>query len=187
MKKIAIPVLALVFLAGLSSNAYPQAGIYFGGYGGTSAQTPSFKDVQFDTNTTFLYGLRAGVRFMMFAVELNYFVAGHNIEPNNYLLFNLSKLENDYSYIGLNLKYIFSLTILHPFLTAGFGYYTADIQNIQKDSEGGYNFGAGLEIMLGRKFSLLAEGKYHHVAVDIRELHIGLGNFTLTAGLNIYF
>jgi opacity protein-like surface antigen len=187
MKKIAIPVLALIFLAGLSSNAYPQAGIYFGGYGGYSAQTPSFKDVQFDTNTTFLYGLRAGVRFMMFGAELSYFTAGHNIEMQDYLLFNWDGLENDYSYIGLNLKMFFPLAILYPYITAGYGYYTADIHSIDKANDGGYNLGAGLEIMLGRKFSLLAEGKYHHVAIDIRELHIGLGNFTLTAGLNIYF
>jgi opacity protein-like surface antigen len=187
MKKWTVPALALVFLTMLTANAYSQVGIYFGGYGGVSAQKPSLEGVSFDTNTTFLYGLRGGVRFLMFAVELNYFMAGHNIEPKDYLLFNLSKLENDYSYIGLNLKYIFALAMLHPYLTAGYGYYTADIHNIDKANDGGWNAGVGLEIMLGNRFSILAEGKYHHVAIDIRELHIGLGNFTLTAGLNVYF
>lgn len=187
MKKMTVPLLVLVFLAGLASNSLAQIGIYIGGFGGYSAQTPSFKDVQFDTNTTFLYGLRAGVRFMMFGAELNYFTAGHNIEMQNYFLFNWNGLENDYSYIGLNLKMFFPLAILYPFVTAGYGYYTADIHNIQKDSEGGYNFGVGLEIKLGRRFSVLAEGKYNNVTVSIKDFDIGLGNFTLTAGLNIYF
>jgi len=187
MKKAILPVLALVFLTGLASNAYPQAGIYFGAYGGTSAQTPSFEDVTFDTNTTFLYGLRAGIRFMMFGAELSYFTAGHNIEMQDYFLFNWDGLENDYSYIGLSFKMFFPVAILYPYITAGYGYYTADIHNIDKDNDGGYNLGAGLEIMLGRKFSILAEGKYHHVKVDISDFRLGLGNFTLTAGLNIYF
>jgi hypothetical protein len=187
MKKAILPAMALFFLAGLASNAYPQAGIYFGGYGGYSAQTPSFEGVTFDTNTTFLYGLRAGVRFMMFGAELSYFTAGHNIEMQDYFLFNWNGLENDYSYIGLSLKMFFPLAILYPYITAGYGYYTADIHNIDKDNDGGYNFGAGLEIMLGRKFSILAEGKYHHVKVNISDFQLGLGNFTLTAGLNIYF
>ena len=187
MKKWTVPALALVFLTMLTANAYSQLGIYLGGYGGVSAQKPSLEGVNFDTNTTFLYGLHAGIKFLMFAAELNYFMAGHNIEPKDYLLFNLSKLENDYSYIGLNLRYIFALAMLHPYLTAGYGYYTADIHNIDKANDGGWNAGVGLEIMLGNRFSILAEGKYHHVAIDIRELHIGLGNFTLTAGLNVYF
>jgi opacity protein-like surface antigen len=187
MKKWTVPVLALAFLTMLTATAYSQVGIYLGGYGGVSAQKPSLEGVNFDTNTTFLYGLRGGVRFLMFAVELNYFMAGHNIEPKDYLLFNLSKLENDYSYIGLNLRYIFALAMLHPYLTAGYGYYTADIHNINKDTEGGWNFGAGLEIMLGSKFSILAEGKYHKVTVNITSIQLGLGDFTCCAGLNVYF
>jgi len=186
MKKMTI-VLALVLSAGLASNAYGQAEIYIGGFGGYSAQTPSFHDVQFDTNTTFLYGLRAGVRFLMFGAELSYFTAGHNIEMEDYFLFNWNGLENDYSYIGLNLKMFFPLAILHPYITAGYGYYTVDIHDIDKNNDGGYNLGAGLEIRLGRKFSILAEGKYHHVKVNISDLELGFGNFTLTAGLNFYF
>ncbi len=187
MKRRATPLVALILLAGLASNAFPQAGLYFGGYGGYSAQTPSFKDVPFDTNTTFLYGLRAGIRFLMFGAELSYFAAGHNIEMEEYLLFDWNNFENDYSYIGLSLKWFFPLAILQPYLTAGYGYYTADIHNIDKDNEGGYNIGAGLEIMLGRRLSILAEGKYHHVKVNISDFELRLGNFTLTAGLNFHF
>lgn len=187
MKKWTVPALALVLLTMLAANAYSQLGIYLGGYGGVSAQKPSFENVQFDTTTTFLYGLHAGIKFLMFAAELNYFTADHNIKMEDYFLFNWDGKTNSYSYIGLNLRYIFALAMLHPYLTAGYGYYTADIQNINKDTEGGWNFGAGLEIMLGNKFSILAEGKYHKVTVDITSIKLGLGDFTFCAGLNVYF
>ena len=94
---------------------------------------------------------------------------------------------NNYSYVGLNLKYVFSLAVFHPYLTAGYGYYTVDIHDIDKNNDGGYNLGAGLEIRLGRKFSILAEGKYHHVTVDIQKINLGLGNFTICGGINFYF
>jgi len=187
MKKWPVSVCALVLLAGLTANAYSQVGIYVGGFGGASAQKPNFEDVEFDTNTTFLLGLHAGIRFLMFAAELNYFTADHNITMADYLLFNWDGKTNDYSYVGLNLKMFFPLAILHPYLTAGYGYYTADIHNIDKDNEGGWNIGAGLEVMLGRRFSILAEGKYHHVTVDIAGISLGLGNFTFCGGLNFYF
>jgi hypothetical protein len=41
--------------------------------------------------------------------------------------------------------------------------------------------------MLGKSFSLLAEGRYHHVKVDIDDETLKLGNFTLAGGLNFYF
>jgi opacity protein-like surface antigen len=162
-------------------------GLYFGLQAGYSSQKPSFSTAEFDTNTTFIYGLRGGIKLLMFAVELNYFKAVHNIEMEDFLLFNWNGLENDYSYIGMNLKYFFSLVMIHPYLTFGYGYYTADIQNIDKDNEGGYNLGLGVELMFGKKVSLLLEGKYHHVSVNISQFDIGLGDFTLCGGLNIYF
>jgi opacity protein-like surface antigen len=111
----------------------------------------------------------------------------HNIEMGDFLLFNWDGKINDYSYIGLNLKYIFSLAVLHPYLTAGYGYYTADIHNIDRDKDRGYNVGAGLEVSFNRRISLVVEGKYHHVTVDITKIQLELGNFTLSGGLNIHF
>jgi opacity protein-like surface antigen len=180
MKRIVGPVLFFVLFL-TASNAFSQVGIYIGGYAGYSAQKPSFAGAEFTTDTTFLYGLRGGIRFLMLALEVNYFSAMHNIEMNDLLEVS------DYSYIGLNLKYIFSLAIFHPYVTGGYGYYTVDIHNIDKDNEGGYNFGAGLEVSLGKKISLLVEGKYHHVTVNIEAIDISLGNFTLCGGFNIYF
>lgn len=187
MKKIAIPALLLIFLFLFVSYGFSQISIYLGIQGGYSAQKPSFEDVHFDTNTTFIYGLRGGIKVLNLCAELNYFRAVHNIEMEDFLLFNWDGLENDYSFIGLNFKYIFSLILVQPYLTVGFGYYTADIYNIDKDKEGGYNLGAGLELALGKKFSFLVEGKYHHVSVDISQFKIGVGDFTFCGGLNIYF
>lgn len=186
MKRIGAVVLFLaLFLP--AADAFAQMGVYIGGFGGYSAQKPSFEDVQFSTDTTFFYGFRGGIRFLMLAIEVSYFRAMHNIAVNDLLTLNWDGRINDFSYIGLNLKYIFSLAIFHPYLTGGYGYYTADIENIDKDKEGGINIGAGLEISLGKRISISAEGKYHHVAVDIQRIHVGLGNFMISGGLNIHF
>jgi len=187
MKRSIGPALALVLLLAITSQAFSQVGFYVGGYLGYSAQKPTFKDVQFTTNTAFVYGLRGGIKFLMLALEINYFAAMHNIEMNDFLLFDWNGRVNDYSYIGLNLKYIFPLLFLEPYLTAGYGYYTADIRQIDKDREGGYNFGAGVEVRLGKRIALQAEGKYHHVRVDISQISVTLGNFTLCGGVNFHF
>jgi opacity protein-like surface antigen len=186
MKRIGAVVLFIVLFLPTAA-AFAQMGVYIGGFAGYSAQKPSFEDVQFTTDTTFFYGFRGGIRFLMLALEVSYFRAMHNIAVNDFLTLNWDGRINDFSYIGLNLKYIFSLAIFHPYLTGGYGYYTADIENIDKDKEGGVNIGAGLEISLGKTISIAAEGKYHHVAVDIQRIHVGLGNFMISGGLNIHF
>jgi opacity protein-like surface antigen len=186
MKRICAVVIFLVLVL-TAVQAFAQIGIYIGGFAGYSAQKPSFEKVEFNTDTTFLYGLRGGIRFMMLALEVSYFRAMHNISVTDFLVLNWNGQINDYSYVGLNLKYIFSIAIFHPYLTAGYGYYTADINTIDKDKEGGINAGVGLEISLGKKISILAEGKYHHVTVNIQKINLGLGNFTLSGGFNIYF
>lgn len=176
-----------LFILGLVSNGFAQVGLYLGVQGGYSAQKPSLKDVEFNTDTTYLIGLRLGVKLMMIAIELNYFQAAHNIDLADPLSIDWGGREVDYNYLGLNLKYFFPLLLLQPYLTFGYGYYSADISDIDKDRDGGYNLGVGLELKLGSKFSLLAEGKYHHVNLDINDKKLGLGDFTFSGGFNIYF
>ena len=187
MGKKSTLALAFLFTLMFVSNAFAQGILYFGVQGGYSAQKPSLKDVEFNTDTTYFYGLRAGIKFMMIAIELNYFQAAHNLELSDLSNFEWGEHQIDYNFIGLNLKYFFSIFLLQPYVTLGYGYYTATIHDIDKDKDGGYNFGIGLELKLGGKFSLLAEGKYHHVNLNIEERKLGLGNFTLSGGLNIYF
>jgi opacity protein-like surface antigen len=183
-------IAGLVLVATLVVAA-PDAGagiIYLGLQGGVSRQKASLSGISFDADTSFLYGVRAGVRVLSLAVELNYFQAAHNLTTGGLMVPTWSDREVDYSYLGVNVRWIIlPLPIVNPYLTVGYGYYTADIHNIDKDKNGGFNVGAGLELMLGKSFSLLAEGKYHHVSLDIDAEKMKLGNFTLSGGLNFAF
>jgi hypothetical protein len=176
---------ALIAIIVTSANA--QAGFFIGIQGGWSAQKPSLDDVKFNSDTTFLYGARAGLKFMMIAVELNYFQAAHNLEVKELLTFDWNEREIDYSYLGLNLRVYIPLILLHPYVTAGYGNYSANIKDVGKDKSRGINIGIGLELQLGEKFSLMAEGKYHRVKVDIEDNDLKLNNYTLSGGINIYF
>jgi len=186
MKKIAAGIVLALCVFSLVPEA--QAGfIYFGLQGGLSMQKAKFSDITFNADTSFLYGIKAGVKIMMFAVELNYFQAAHNLDPNDISVPMWQDRKVDYSYLGANVRWIFPILVVQPYLTAGYGFYTADIHDIDKDRNGGFNVGAGVELMLGEKFSLSAEGKYHHVTLDITTESFKVGDFSLTGGFNIYF
>jgi len=185
MKKALIFSLMTVFILLTAVNAFSQ--LYAGGYIGYSAQKPDFSNVTLNTDTTFLYGLHVGIKLWMLAAELNFFKAAHNIDVSDIWHPGFDQATLDYTYLGLNIRYMFTLFFLRPYLTAGYGYYTADIHNIDKDKEGGYNAGVGVEIKLGKKITVLVEGKYHHVTLDIEHVNFSLGNFTLCGGVNYYF
>jgi hypothetical protein len=182
-----IVILALLALFGAAAEqSHAMIGFYAGAYGGVSSQKFSFSDVKFDRDTSFLYGLRLGLQVAMIAAEVTYYRAGHNVAMSDFYLFNWDGLEDDLSYIGANVRLMFPALIFRPFLSLGYGFYTADIQNIDKDTEGGANFGAGLEIKLG-KLAIIGEGKFNKVTFSLDDLAVGLSHFTLTAGLNFYF
>jgi opacity protein-like surface antigen len=148
-----------------------------------------FRQFRFNTDTSFVYGLRAGVRVLMLAAELSYVQAAHNLDPKGGFLPSWKDRTVDWSLIALNAKLRFPILILAPYITAGYGYYGVDIQDIQEEStrKGGFNLGAGVELSLGSKFALVAEGKYHYVKVDVEEAAFKSSSFTLTGGFNISF
>jgi opacity protein-like surface antigen len=183
---ILIALLSFGILAGTSLPAQAAGGFYLGPYFGYSAQKPTLTGVEFNTDTTFLYGARIGFKFLMLSVEANYFKAAHNLRLKEFITFEWGGQEIDYQYLGINAKIYFPFLFIHPYLTGGYGYYTADITTIGRDTERGFNVGLGLEIRIGKKFSLLAEGKYHRVGVDIQTRKLKLGDFTLAGGFNIY-
>lgn len=187
-KRLFVPAVLLA-LAFSPPQAFGQLGIYGGIFGGFSSQHPALPDVDFDADGAFVYGARVGLRVLMFGIEGGYFRAVHDISLKELALLDWDGQTVDYSYYGLNVKLFFSLLVLHPYITAGFGYYTADISEIGDDAKAGYNFGGGLELALGKKFSVGVEGKWHHVTLDVDILHPGLsvGDFTLTGGFNIHF
>jgi hypothetical protein len=179
---------AVVMILGLAAArpAFSQS-IYLGAYGGFSSQTPQFQNIQFSTDTTFVYGVRAGVRLLTFALELTYFQAAHNIVVGGGSLIDWNGKVNDYSYLGANAKLFFPLLFIQPYITAGYGYYTTDIQTIDKARDGGFNFGAGIELKFGSKFGLSAEGRWHNVNVSFQDIAFSVGDFTLCGGFNFYF
>ena len=187
MRKYRLAALIVAAVLLTTANSYAKTGFFIGAQFGFSAQKPSLSNVSFDTNTSFLFGVRAGLKILAVAVEANYFQAAHNLEPKQLATLSWGAREIDYNYLGVNVKYFFPLLMIQPYLTAGYGFYTASVQNIDKDTDRGFNFGLGIELHLGSKLSLLAEGKYHHVTLDIDNLDFGIGDFTLAGGLNIYF
>jgi opacity protein-like surface antigen len=188
MHNKALRILVLiVFFAVLNSGAAAKSGVFIGFQGGWSMQKPSLEEVNFDSDSSFLYGARIGVKFMMFAVEANYFQAAHNLVLKELAAFDWGGVEVDYNYLGVNARLYIPLVLVHPYLTAGYGSYSAKLKGIGKDSNSGVNLGLGVELQLGDKFSLMAEGKYHHAKVDIEGEELKLKNYTLSGGFNIYF
>ncbi len=184
MKKIVPVTMALAMI--FAGNAYLSGqSVFLGGQFGLSAQKPSLSEFEFSTNTTYLYGLFAGIKVSSLALEANYFQAAHNLELKE-VLDPWADREIDYNYIGVNLKLFLPLPILNPYLTGGYGSYKADISGVDSDSNGGFNFGAGLELKLGNHFAIRGEGKYHHVKLNIDERELKLGDFTLAAGVVFY-
>jgi hypothetical protein len=186
MKRFLVVFATLALLGAAAQQSYALVGVYAGAFGGVSNQKLSFDSVKFDTNTTFLYGLRLGVQVMMFALELNYYRAGHNISMSDFYLFQWDGMKDDTSFIGGNLRFMFPIAVFRPFLSLGYGYYTVDIHNIDKDTEGGFNVGLGLEVKFG-KLAIIGEGKYNNVNMNLSQWNFGFSHFTVTAGLNYYF
>ena len=187
MNRRKIGYLTLIFLLVFTGTSLAQNGFFMGFQAGISSQRPSLEEVKFDTNTRFLYGLRAGIKFMMITVEANYFQAAHDLKLHELISFSWGDKKVDYNYLGLNLKYYFSLLLIQPYITFGLGYYSIDIHEIDKDTDRGYNFGLGLEVQLGKKISLLAEAKYHRVKLYIDNKDFKVGDFSLIGGMSFYF
>jgi opacity protein-like surface antigen len=188
MKRKAFRFCILVaFCVILASGATAKNGFFIGVQGGWSMQKPSFEEVKFDSDSTFLYGARAGVRFMMFAVEANFFQASHNLVLKELAAFDWDGVDVDYNYLGINARVYIPLILVHPYFTVGYGSYSAKLKDLGKDSNRGINLGIGVELQLGDKFSLMAEGKYHNVKVEIDESEWEFKNYTLSGGFNIYF
>lgn len=172
---------AAALLLAFAPNARAQSGIYLGLQGGLSAQNADLGEIDFENDTSFAYGVRGGVRLLNFAVELSFLQASHTLDPDDF------GDQIDWNYFGLNGKLFLPIPVVSPYLTVGYGYYNVDVSAIGDDRTGGFNLGAGLEIGLGRKFSLTAEGKYHRFSADLDAGEFNATDFTVTGGFNVYF
>jgi len=184
MKKALIGIVLILAIAAAGANA--EAGVfYLGVQGGLSLQKAKLSNIEFNSDTSFLYGVKGGIKFAAMALEVNYFQAAHNLTSDNGGGWNDRAI--DYNYLGANLKWIFPVPVIQPYITAGYGSYWADVNGFGKDHNGGFNAGVGAELLLGKNFTISAEGKYHHVKLDVDAQNLSLGNFTLSGGLNVYF
>ena len=197
MKKIIVSGLVLACLLLFASGLHAQK-LYVGFLAGYSAQSPKIPDSvnEFAKDSSLFYGARIGLKVMMFSVEGIYFRAAHELIQEHvgdvdWSLYN----EMDYSYIGVNAKF-FPISVPLPpvgsfriFGSAGYGSYTADIKTLTngKDTNGGLNFGGGLELKLS-KISFLVEGRYHtRSTFTIDDVELELGKFFINGGINLYF
>lgn len=184
MRKYGMFLLAFALFLGLSGHSFADKVFYVGLQGGWSSQKLDFRDLEFNRNTAFLYGLKAGIRILSFAVEGSYFQAAHNIDVADAAL---DEREIDYNHLGLCVKLFLPLPFVNPYLALGYGRYSADIKGLGDDSNSGYNLGIGVELHLARSFSLLGEAKYNNVGLTIEGEDLKVMSYTVHFGLNYYF
>ena len=189
MKRAAIGLLGAAILLAVAPAARAQVGVYLGFQGGIASQQVDFEGVDFDRDTTFVYGLRAGVKVLMVSAELQFLQAAHNLNTDSVLspIKDWDERRIRWNYYGLNVKFQLPFPIVSPYLTGGYGYYGADIDTIGDDRSGGWNGGLGVEIHLGRKLALTGEGRYHRARFNIQNGDLKVGTWTLAAGLNVFF
>lgn len=186
MKKFMVMLLFVIFV--VAGQAYAQAGFYLGLDGGVSSQQLSLKEIDFDQDSTFVYGFRVGFKVLFFAVEGQYFQASHNLALNEFPDIGWDARKVSYNYLGLNGKLFLPIPIVHPYLMFGYGYYTANVKDIDKDKDSSWNVGLGIELKLHKHFSLEGDARYHNtVTYLIGEEEVKIKNYTLTAGMNFYF
>lgn len=189
MKRATIGLLAAAIILAAAPEARAQLGLYLGFQGGVSSQRASFEGVDFDGETTFVYGLRAGVKVLIVAAELQFLQAAYNLSTDSppAPLRDWNDRRIRWNSYGLNVRIMMPFSLVSPYLTGGYGYYGADIDAIDDDRSAGWNAGLGLEIPLGRKLALTAEARYHRARFDIREGELKTGTFTVAGGLNVSF
>lgn len=186
MKKTCILFCILMACLCGSGSLYADGMFFLGIQGGWSQQNIDIRDFEFDKNTAFLYGARVGARLLMFVVEGNFYQAAHDIEASGIGSLRDSR-KVDYNYLGINLRILLPFPVVNPYLTLGYGTYTADIKDVGKDKKGGGNAGLGVEVFLGDKFSLLGEARYNQGSFEIETEEVKIKDFTFHVGINFYF
>lgn len=174
----------LLFLGFFSLPAYAE--FYIGVQGGLSYEKPSLGKIEFNKDSSFLYGAQIGLRFLFLGIEGQYYRANHSLKSDDILLADFNGRGLDYAFLGINVKIGAPLLIIYPYLSVAYGSYSAKIEDFGDNSERGYNVGAGVELTLG-KISLFAEGKYIDFGLDVKERKFDFGGFNLHFGLNFNF
>lgn len=181
--------LVLVFLFLFASGLQAQD-LYIGamaGYASSSPKLPDLSTLEFDKSDSFFYGGRLGLKFSMVAVEAVYLRSDYKMDQLVVGVVDWDGETLEYQFVGLNAKiFPFSLAMFKPYVTGGYGIYFTKIEGIDDDRKGGYNFGVGLELQFAN-IALVVEGKYRKGEATIDGNNLELGNYSLAAGINIYF
>lgn len=170
----------------VASTLPAWAGFYIGIQSGLSNQDVSVGKTHFEKDSAFLYGAQVGLRFLSLAIEGQFFRADHSLLSDDPQLVIYDGRGMDYYYLGVNAKIGLPLLIVYPYLTGGYGRYSASIEQIGKKSDLSFNIGIGAELTLG-KIGLFAELKYIDFTVEISSLSWDFGGMNLHCGLNYHF
>jgi opacity protein-like surface antigen len=183
-KKRLIMALCYLFLFVIASIP-AQAGFYIGVRGGRSSQDVQGGDIKFDQDSSFLYGGQVGFKLLSFAVEGQFYRAGHDLITADSRFTKASQIL-DYHYLGVSGKLGFPLVVVFPYITVGYGTYSVSLDEIGKDSRTAFNIGAGAELSLG-KIAVFAELRYTDFSLEIENQNWDFGGLDIHAGLNIHF
>jgi len=175
---------ALFFLT--AATLLARGAFYLGVQSGLSNQDVSAGKVHFDKDSSFLYGAQAGLRFLFFAVEGQFYRADHRLLSDDPDVTLYDGRGMDYYYFGVTAKIGFSFPLVYPYLTVGYGIYSADIKDVGSSTDKSFSFGAGAELSLG-KIGLFAELRYIDFAADISSLSWDFGGLNFHCGLNYRF
>jgi len=153
---------------------------------GLSSQDASLGKIHFDKDSAFLYGAQVGLRFLSFAVEGQFYRADHTLLSDDPELDVYDGRGMDYYYFGVSAKIGFPLLMVYPYLTAGYGRYSASVDQLGNSADRSFNVGVGAELTLG-KLGFFAELRYVDFAVDISSLRWDFGGLNFHCGLNYHF
>jgi hypothetical protein len=188
MKKLTIVLACASAVVFLSGGAAASPGFYIGVEAGSSAPNftlRSLTDVDFEGTRSFLYGAKAGLKFLFLAVEGNVLTSSHDITSIIGTPWEATGV--GFTYWGINGKLFLPIPIVQPYIMGGYGTYSVHINGDGKGSNGGYNVGGGVQVNIG-KLGIFGEGRYHNVNVLVPGSgQLDMSNFTLTIGLLYVF
>ncbi len=172
------------------SAAPARAQFYIGVRGGLSNQEVSrqgggLTDIKFDKDSAFLYGGQIGFKLSALAVEGEFYRADHDLLSGDSSV-PTGGIGMDYYYLGVNGKLGLPLPVIYPYVTAGYGTYSAKLTGIGKDSDTAFNLGAGAELTVG-KVGLFGEVRYTDFSFELDNVDWDFGGVELHFGLNVHF
>jgi opacity protein-like surface antigen len=167
------------------AHAPAQAGFYVGARAGRSSQNVKAGEIEFNRDSSFLYGGQVGFKLFSFAVEGEFYRADHSLLTDDARFLKPSQ-GLGYYYLGVNGKLGVPLVIAYPYVIVGYGTYAVSLDDIGEHSKTAFNIGAGAELSLG-KIAVFAELRYTDFTLEIENQDWDFGGLDIHAGFNFHF